>query len=116
MHFLLIFDVVDDYANRRQPLRSEHLALATEFHHRGLLELGGALDDPLDMAILLFQCDCQTPIEEFVARDPYVQNEFAVGIPSWEKPPKNLCRHRPNEPTVQANSDLDAPKTSWLIH
>ncbi len=80
MHFLLIYEVVDDYANRRQPLRSEHLALASEFHQRGLLELGGALDDPLDMAILLFQCDCQTPIEEFVTRDPYVQNGL---VRSW---------------------------------
>jgi len=74
MHYLLIYDVADDYMERRSMFRTEHLQLAQEFFDRGLLQLGGALADPVDQAVLLFQADDTKPIEEFVARDPYVAN------------------------------------------
>jgi uncharacterized protein YciI len=81
LHFLLLYKVLDDYTVRREPFRAEHLALAHEFHRRGILELGGALDQPVDMAVLLFRCDSQDPIEEFIQRDPYVRNGL---IASWQ--------------------------------
>ena len=46
MHYLLFYDVVADYAERRVPYRAEHLALARAAHARGELVLGGAMADP----------------------------------------------------------------------
>ena len=74
MHYLLMYDVVSDYAERRLPLRAAHLAHAWAAVDRGELVLGGALADPTDGAVLLFECDSPTPVEAFVAADPYVQN------------------------------------------
>ena len=54
MHYLLIYDVSDDYLERRAAFRAEHLALAWAAHERGELLLGGALADPVDGAVLLF--------------------------------------------------------------
>ena len=48
MHYLLIYEVVDNYVERRQPYRQEHLRLAQEYADRGELELGGALAEPAD--------------------------------------------------------------------
>ena len=50
MHYLLIYDTVDDYVERRAPFRAEHLRLAQEARARGELVLGGALADPVDGA------------------------------------------------------------------
>lgn len=73
MHYLLIYDVVDDYVARRQPFRAEHLAYAQPYVERGELLLGGALTDPVDQAILLFQADSPAVPEAFAASDPYVR-------------------------------------------
>ena len=57
MHYLLFYDVVPDYAERRASYRAEHLAYARAAHARGELLLGGALADPVDGAVLLFRGD-----------------------------------------------------------
>lgn len=74
MHYLLLYDVVPDYVERRAPLRVEHLALARAAHARGELVLGGALVDPVDGAVLLFRGDSPAAAEAFAAADPYVRN------------------------------------------
>jgi uncharacterized protein len=74
MHYLLIYDVSDDYLERRAQFRAEHLALAWSAHERGELLLGGALADPVDAAVLLFTGDTPAAAEAFVAADPYVSN------------------------------------------
>ena len=74
MHYLLIYEVVDDYAERRLPFRAEHLALGRAAYERGELVLGGALADPIDGAVLLFQGDSPAAAEEFARADPYVKN------------------------------------------
>jgi uncharacterized protein YciI len=74
MHYLLIYDVVPDYAERRVPLRAAHLALARTAVARGELVLGGALADPVDAAVLLFEGDSPAAAEAFAAADPYVLN------------------------------------------
>ncbi|MCE2798166.1 MAG: YciI family protein [Planctomycetaceae bacterium] len=81
MHYLLIYEVVDQYVERRQPYRQEHLQLAQEFADRGELELGGALADPVDRAILLFKVEDPKRIDEFVSRDPYVRHGL---VRSWQ--------------------------------
>lgn len=73
MFYLLTYDVVENYVERRAAFRDEHLKLATEYAERGILILGGALADPVDQAVLVFQADSPAPIEDFVERDPYVK-------------------------------------------
>jgi uncharacterized protein YciI len=73
MYWLLWYDVVDDYVERRAPLRAAHLQLAREAHERGELLLAGALDDPADGAVLVFKADDAAVVEAFVQADPYVR-------------------------------------------
>jgi hypothetical protein len=72
MHFLLFYEVVADYAERRVPLRAAHLALARRAVERGELVLGGALADPVDGAVLLFRGSSPDVAAAFAAADPYV--------------------------------------------
>jgi len=74
MHYLLFYDVVPDYMERRAPLRAEHLALGRAAVARGELVLGGALVDPTDGAVLLFRGDSPAVAEAFAAADPYVRH------------------------------------------
>ena len=74
MHYLLIYDLVDDYVERRAPLRAEHLTLARAADARGELILGGALANPPDRAVLLFRGDSPAAAEAFATADPYVKN------------------------------------------
>jgi uncharacterized protein YciI len=73
MFYLLIYDVVENYVERRAAFREEHLKLAKEYAEQGALILGGALSDPVDQAVLVFNADSHAVVEDFVARDPYFQ-------------------------------------------
>jgi hypothetical protein len=74
MHYLLFYEVVEGYAERRMPFRGAHLAHAKAAVARGELVLGGALAHPPDKAIILFQGDSPAAAEAFARADPYVQN------------------------------------------
>ncbi len=74
MHWLLFYDVVPDYLERRAPLRAEHLALGRAAAARGELVLGGAYADPADGAVLLFRGESAAVAERFARADPYVKN------------------------------------------
>ncbi len=74
MHYLLIYDLVDDYVERRAPLRGEHISLARAAEQRGELVLGGALANPPDRAVLLFRGDSPAAAERFASADTYVLN------------------------------------------
>lgn len=74
MHYLLFYDVVDDYAARRTAFRAEHLALAHQACDRGELVLAGAYADPIDGSVLLFRGASPGVAEAFAANDPYVRN------------------------------------------
>ncbi len=93
-YFLLIYDLVDDYLERRGEFRSEHLDLARAAVERGELRLGGALADPADGAVLAFRGPDRSVAEAFAHADPYVK---AGLVTSW--------RVRPW--TVVAGSDFD---------
>jgi hypothetical protein len=67
-----MYDVVDDYVERREKHRREHIALARAAVARGELVLGGALADPADGVVLLFRGDCSEAAEQFARSDPYV--------------------------------------------
>jgi uncharacterized protein YciI len=74
VYFLLLYDLVDDYLERRVPLRESHLKLARVAHERGELVLAGALAEPADRAILVFKTDDASVPERFAKADPYVLN------------------------------------------
>ncbi len=78
MHFLLLYDLAPDYLERRAPLRTEHLALAWKAAGAGELLLAGALEEPADQAILLFQGDSPQAAEDFARADPYVRAGLVV--------------------------------------
>ena len=80
MHFLLFYDVVEGYTERRKTFRAAHLAYANDAVARGELILGGALADPVDAAILLFRTPSREAVERFAAQDPYVLNGL---VKSW---------------------------------
>jgi uncharacterized protein YciI len=73
-HYLLFYDVADDYLERRAAFRDQHLEKAWAASARGALVLGGALGDPVDAALLLFLGDSPAVAEEFARVDPYVTN------------------------------------------
>jgi uncharacterized protein YciI len=72
MHYLLCYDLAADYLERRGEFRTEHLQLAWQAQERGELVLAGALSDPADMAVLVFQADSPGVVEAFAKSDPYV--------------------------------------------
>ncbi len=72
MHFLLFYEFTSDYIQRRAPYRREHLRLAWEAQERGELILGGALADPPDKAVILFQGEDDRAARDFASKDPYV--------------------------------------------
>jgi uncharacterized protein YciI len=74
MHFLLFYEFVPDYLERRAEFRAQHLELAWKAQAKGELILAGAYANPVDGAALLFQCESRETPESFVAADPYVQS------------------------------------------
>jgi uncharacterized protein YciI len=74
MHYLLFYDAVDEYEERRKPFREAHLAYARAAVTRGELVLAGALASPIDGAVLLFRADSPAAAERFAKSDPYVVN------------------------------------------
>ena len=83
-HWLLLYELADDYLDRRPSLRPEHLALAEAAHERGELVMAGALADPADRAVFVFRADDATVAEAFAAADPYVRDGLVV---SWQVRP-----------------------------
>jgi uncharacterized protein YciI len=79
MYFALFYDTVDNFAQRRQPYRQEHLALAEEARRDGRLLLAGALK-PADGALLIFRTDTAAAVEAFAKSDPYVRHGL---VTSW---------------------------------
>jgi uncharacterized protein YciI len=74
VHYLLFYDTVGDYLERRKPFRAAHLQYAREAVARGELVLGGAFADPADGAVLLFRGASPAAAERFATSDPYVTN------------------------------------------
>jgi len=73
MHYLLFYDFVPDVLTLRPRYRAQHLKVAWGAQERGELLLAGALTEPNDGAVLLFQGDSPEVAERFAASDPYVQ-------------------------------------------
>lgn len=72
MHYVLFYEYVPDYLERRGPLRASHVALAKPLIERGELVLGGAFANPADGAMIVFSGDSPAVAENFAKADPYV--------------------------------------------
>jgi uncharacterized protein len=81
MYYILFYETVDNYIERRTPYRSAHLTLAQSAYEDGTLVMVGALADPADGAVLVFRADTPTVAEEFARKDPYVKNGL---IKKWQ--------------------------------
>ena len=74
MHYILFYDVIDDYVEKRAQFRELHLKHARAAYDRGELVLGGALAEPVDGAVLVFRGESAEAVEQFAKSDPYVLN------------------------------------------
>jgi len=74
MHYLLFYEAVEDYEERRKPFRAAHLEHARAAAARGELVLGGAFANPIDGAAIVFRSDSPAAAERFATGDPYVRN------------------------------------------
>lgn len=72
MHVLLFYEYAPSYLQDRAQYRAEHLKLAWAAKERGELVLAGALADPADGAVLLFQGPTDVAARAFAQADPYV--------------------------------------------
>jgi uncharacterized protein YciI len=101
-YYALFYDAVDDFMARRGAYRDEHLRLAREAHARGELVLAGALADPADGALLVFQGESAAAAEAFARRDPYVKNGLITG---WRvRPWTVVVGNAPRAPYVEKRS------------
>ena len=80
MHYILFYDYVPDYMQRRGAFRGAHVAHAQPYLDRGELFLAGAFDDPADGAALIFSADTPQVAKHFARADPYVLNGL---VSSW---------------------------------
>jgi len=79
-YYALFYEAVNDFIARRGAYRDERLRLARDAHTRGELVLAGALVDPADGALLIFQGENPAAAEAFAQQDPYVKNGL---ITNW---------------------------------
>lgn len=84
MYYILFYQTVDDYVEKRKPYREAHLAYAKKSHEEGKLILAGALADPADSAVLIFKSDSSSVAENFAKNDPYIKNGL---IKEWKVRP-----------------------------
>ena len=74
MHFVLFYEYVPDYLERRGEYRDAHVAQVNASIARGELFLGGAFAKPADGAMIVFSGNSPSIAEEFAKSDPYVLN------------------------------------------
>lgn len=73
-HFLLFYETTPDYFDRRPQYRDAHLAHAWAAVEHGELVVAGALADPVDGAVLMFQGENPAVAKGFARSDPCVTN------------------------------------------
>lgn len=77
-HFLLLYDYVEDMADRRGPYRDAHLGRIRASQDEGRIVMAGALGDPVHGAAIVFKGATREEIEQFAQDDPYVEAELVT--------------------------------------
>src|SRR5260370_34753878 len=101
-YYAVFYDVVDDFVARRGAYREEHLRLAREAHARGELVLAGALADPADGALLIFQGESAAAAEAFARQDPYIKNGLVtkMKVSNWSA----VAGYEPHPPLTETRA------------
>jgi uncharacterized protein len=86
-HHLLLYEYVEDMAERRGPYREGHLERIRAEQDAGRVVMAGALGNPPSGGAIVFRGVERDHIEQFVDADPYVQ---AGLVRSWRLEPWNL--------------------------
>jgi uncharacterized protein len=101
-HYLLFYDIVDDYVTRRARYRDAHLTHAWAASERGELVLAGALADPVDGTVLVFRGESAEVAASFARADPYVTNGLVTDwrVREWTTVVGEGCANpvRPSSP------------------
>ena len=72
-YFVLSYEVVDDFVNKRTPYRPAHLKEINDAHQRGDIVMAGALGEPSE-ALIIFRGKDRSTAESFATNDPYVKS------------------------------------------
>jgi uncharacterized protein len=99
-YFALLYDVVDQFAEKRTPFRDAHLKLVRDAHARGEIFMAGALGQPALAALLIFQSETSEVAEDFARIDPYVRQGLVThwrALP-WTVVVESPASGRPKEP------------------
>jgi uncharacterized protein len=91
MYYVLFYKTIDNYIEKRAPFRDEHLKLANAARDNGTLIMAGALADPADEALLVFNANSPQVAEDFAKNDPYVKNGL---ITEWKVRPWTVVVNR----------------------
>ena len=86
-HLLLIYDYVEDMADRRGPYREAHLEQIRAEQEAGRVILAGALGNPPSGGAIVFKGVDPKHVQQFVATDPY---NTAGLITNWRLEPWTL--------------------------
>lgn len=81
MYYMLLYDVVNNFIERRAVFREAHLKLVNEAYDRGEVHMAGALVDPVDGAALVFETEDRSVAEHFADNDPYVKGGL---VKAWK--------------------------------
>ena len=86
-HHLLLYEYVEDIAERRGPYRGGHLERIRAEKDEGRVVMAGALGNPPSGGAIVFRGVERDQIEQFVDADPYVQASL---VRSWRIEPWDL--------------------------
>lgn len=78
--FVVTYQYVPEMAERRTPHRQAHLDWLNEHAATGRLILAGAVQDPVDSAILVFRGADQHAVRRLLVDDPYAAANLIVGV------------------------------------
>ena len=82
-YFVLSYEVVDGFVDKRTPFRPAHLKEVRDAHARGELVMAGALGEPAE-AMLVFRTPDRSTAEQFATNDPYVKSGL---VKAWRVRP-----------------------------
>jgi uncharacterized protein YciI len=78
--YVVTYSYVPDMAERRIPIRPEHLEHLNKGAKDGILVLAGALADPIDGGVLIVQAENPGEVLAWVAKDPFAREGLLLGV------------------------------------
>jgi uncharacterized protein YciI len=87
LHQILFYEYVADVLERRGPYREAHLAALRAEREAGRLRMAGAIGDPPDGAVIVFQGVTPEFVADYARSDPYVEGGL---VTSWRVEPWNV--------------------------